>query len=354
MVGSSDSYTAVTVPTKASTHGLTTLVPGPVIAAFCMKASFLIPRDQGNTMIVLVGIEGAGGNAQVPGTGYAGSFIHHLVQGWSGVAAYVPGPSSNPRGVMLTAVVAMQRAAQLHKINKADGLILAGYSRGGAAAIVAAQLLEKAGITVDYMALFDAVERDPSVDSERIGANVREAVHARRASSAASRPLWGNCGTRARNNLLICDFHVTHWGASGVPLHQGIPSGASPTDFVTESDFIRGGQRRTRVTWQQEINNSRALKNFMHQHMILATERIRSGKGRKSQQHTIGAGESLSLIAGNYWKDVLLWPLLHDVNQATIGHDPNQLKVGDVLTVPDLASFTPGQISNARQRGQHW
>lgn len=307
-------------------------------------------------MIVLVGIEGAGGNAQVPGTGYAGSFIHHLVTTWSGVAEYIPGPSSHPKGVMPTATIAMQRAILLHKIHKADGLILAGYSRGGAAAIVAAQLLEKAGITVDYMALFDAIERDPSVDSDRIGANVLAAVHARRASSAASRPLWGNCGTRARNNLLICNFHVTHWGASGVPLHQGIPSGAKPTDFVMEAvpepDFVRGGQRQTQVTWQQEIDNSRALKNFMHQHMIHASQRIRLG--RRSQQHTVGAGESLSLIAGNYWKDVLLWPLLHDVNQATIGQDPNQLKVGDVLTVPDLASFTPGQISNARQRGQHW
>lgn len=305
-------------------------------------------------MIVLVGIEGAGGNANNPGTGYAGSFIHHLVTSWSGQAEYIPGPSSSPKGVMLTAAMAMQRAVQLHKIHKADGLILAGYSRGGAAAIAAAQLMEKAGITVDYMALFDAVERDPSVDTDRIGANVLSAVHARRAPSADSRPLWGNCGTRAHNNLLICNFLVTHWGASGVPLHQGIPPGAKPTDFVTESHVIGGGQRQTRVTWRQEIDNSRALKNFMHQHMVLATERIRLGKSRKVQQHTVAAGESLSLIAGRYWKDVLLWPLLHDVNQAKIGLDPNQLKLGEVLAVPDLSSFTPGQISNARQRGQHW
>ena len=78
------------------------------------------------------------------------------------------------------------------------------------------------------------------------------------------------------------------------------------------------------------------------------------GKGRGSQQHTVAPGESLSLIAGRYWKDVLLWPLLHDANQATIGLDPNQLTSGQVLTVPDLTSFTPGEISNARQRGQHW
>ena len=305
-------------------------------------------------MIVLVGIEGAGGNANNPGTGYAGSFIHHLVTSWSGTAEYIPGPSSNPKGVMHTAVMAMQRAVQLHKMHKADGLILAGYSRGGAAAIVAAQLMEKAGIAVDYMALFDAIERDPSVDSDKIGANVLAAVHARRAPAADSRPLWGNCGTQAHNNLLICNFIVTHWGASGVPLHQGIPPGAKPADFVTEPHIIGGGQRQTRVTWRQEIDNSRALKNFMHQHMILATERIRLGKGRKVQQHTVAAGESLSLIAGHYWKDVLLWPLLHDVNQAKIGQDPNQLKLGDVLAVPDLSSFTPGEISNARQRGQHW
>jgi hypothetical protein len=304
-------------------------------------------------MIVLVGIEGAEGDARTPNSAYAGSFIHELVTGWSGTAVYIPGPSSDPKGVMPRAIVAMQHATVLFKINQADGLILAGYSRGGAAAIVAAQLLGKAGITVDYMALFDAIERDPSVATDEIGANVLTATHARRALSAGSRPLWGSCGTRARNNLLVCDFHVTHWGASGVPLHNGIQPGVNPNDLVTEPNIVGGGEHLTRVTWQQEIDNSTLLKNFMHQHMVQACRRIRPGKGRQAQQHTVAAGQSLSLIAGHYWKDVLLWPLLHDANPA-IGRDPNQLQLGQVLAVPELASFTPGQISNARQRGLHW
>jgi nucleoid-associated protein YgaU len=307
-------------------------------------------------VIVLVGIEGAEGNAQDPNSGYAGSFIHHLVKSWAGrgAAEYIPGPSSDPKGTLPTAVVAMQRAVLLHKTNQADGLILAGYSRGGAAAIVAAQLLDKAGITVDYLALFDAIERDRSIDASEIGANVLFAVHAKRASSANSRPLWGTCGTRARNNLLNCDFHVTHWGASGVPLHEGIPLGVNPTDFVTETDFVRGNERQTQVTWQQEITNSTALKNFMHQHMLLAYHRIELGKGRKVRQHIVVQGESLSLIAGHYWKDVLLWPLLHDANKGTIGLDPNQIKPGQNLMIPDLSSFAPGQLDNARQRGRNW
>ncbi len=305
-------------------------------------------------MIVLVGIEGAEGNARIPNSDYAGSFIDQLVAGWSGPAEYVPGPSSNLKGVMLTATVAMQRATLLHKIHQADGLILAGYSRGGAAAIVAAQLLDKAGITVDYLALFDAIDLDPSVNTGTIGANVQAAVHAKRAASANSRPLWGNCGTRALNDLLLCSFHVTHWGASGVPLHQGIPPGANPQDFVAEYDFVRDRDRQTQVTWQQEIDNATAMKNFMHQHMIHACHRIVLNKGRRVQQHTVAPGQTLSLIAGHYWKDVLLWPLLHDVNRATTNRDPSRLKPGQVLSVPDLASFTPSEIRNARQRAQNW
>jgi hypothetical protein len=304
-------------------------------------------------VIVLVGIEGAEGNADDPNSGYAGSFIHHLVKGWAGgPAEYIPGPSSSPKGVMPTAVMAMQRALVLHKVNQPDGLILAGYSRGGAAAIVASQLLGKAGITVDYLALFDAIERDPSIDANRIGANVLFTVHAKRASSANSRPLWGNCGSQAHNNLLTCDFHVTHWGASGVPLHEGIPPGVNPADLITEPDFIRGGERQTQVTWQQEINNSTALKNFMHQHMLMACHRIELGKGRKAKQHIVVQGESLSLIAGHYWKDVLLWPLLHDANKGI--PDPNQIAPGQKLVIPDLASFTRGELDNARQRGRNW
>lgn len=303
-------------------------------------------------MILLVGIEGADGNAQIPSTGYAGSFIDNLVTSWVGPAEYIPGPSTSAKGVLLTAIVAMQRAVVLYKINQAKGLVLAGYSWGGAAAIVAAQLLEKAGITVDYLALFDAIERDPSVDAGEIGANVLATVHARRASSADSQPLWGTCGRRARNNLLTCDFHVTHWGASGVPLHEGIPSDVNPTDFVTELSLIRGGDRQTRVTWQQEIDNSKVLKRFMDQHMIHACQRIRLGNGRRAQQHTVAPGQSLSLIAGHYWKDVLLLPLLYDANWAKIGPDPHRLKPRLVLIVPDITSFTPRQINDARERGR--
>ena len=305
-------------------------------------------------MIVLIGIEGAEGDARIPNSSYAGSFIYELVKGWSGSSEYIRGPSSRAKGIMPTATIAMQRAAVLYNANRADGLILAGYSRGGAAAIVAAQLLQKSGIVVDYMALFDAIERDPSVAAGEIGANVLTATHARRSQSADSRPLWGNCGLQATNNLLLCNFHVTHWGASGVPRHKGIPPGKDPTDFVTEPDLVRGGERQTGVTWQQEIDNTTVLKNFMHQHMVQACQRIRPGKGGGVRQHTVSAGQTLSSIAGYYWQDVLLWPLLHDTNKITIGSDPNQLKIGQLLTVPDLQSFTPGQISDARKRGRQW
>jgi len=70
--------------------------------------------------------------------------------------------------------------------------------------------------------------------------------------------------------------------------------------------------------------------------------------------HTIVAGESLSLIAGKHWGDVLLFPLLYDANAATIGQNWNQLSVGARLTIPDKARFTQTQINQAHQRARNW
>lgn len=67
-----------------------------------------------------------------------------------------------------------------------EKLFLAGHSRGGAAAIFAAQALKPHGIEIDAMFLFDAVDRTVNFRSaQSIPGNVRMCFHAMRDSSLA-------------------------------------------------------------------------------------------------------------------------------------------------------------------------
>lgn len=101
-------------------------------------------------------------------------------------------------------------------------LVMAGYSRGGAIAIrVARQLLQRRpALTVRCLLLFDAVERDASVESTIIPANVRRAFHAMRDASTGSRTTFGHCGTQVDNGatqLQKRSFLGTHGAMGGVP-----------------------------------------------------------------------------------------------------------------------------------------
>ena len=75
---------------------------------------------------------------------------------------------------------------------------------------------------------------------------------------------------------------------------------------------------------------------------------------RGVQQATVAAGDSISKIAQRCYGDMLLWPVIYDANRATVGANPNLVRPGQTLTVPDIGSFTPSQLNAARQRGRNW
>ncbi|MBM2578062.1 hypothetical protein JQC91_17280 [Jannaschia sp. Os4] len=110
-----------------------------------------------------------------------------------------------------------------HRAGREGGsrIFLCGYSRGAAAAIVAARYMQRHGMRVHHLMLFDAVDRSPSPDTETIPANVRICSHARRAPAAASREFFGNCGTRAEDGAATSyheeTFHCTHGAVGGMP-----------------------------------------------------------------------------------------------------------------------------------------
>lgn len=100
-------------------------------------------------------------------------------------------------------------------------LMLAGYSRGGSAAIMACEMLEHDHVPVDSLFLFDAVARHEFPGGNVIPANVKFSRHARRSLAAdfveryegtvkgihliggfsnPARPLFGNVGLRWRGD----------------------------------------------------------------------------------------------------------------------------------------------------------
>jgi hypothetical protein len=62
-----------------------------------------------------------------------------------------------------------------------------------------------------------------------------------------------------------------------------------------------------------------------------------------SALHAIQPGESLSAIARAYYGDPARWRPIYNANRAAIGPDPDRLKVGTRLVIPQLAQAPPTQ-----------
>lgn len=52
--------------------------------------------------------------------------------------------------------------------------------------------------------------------------------------------------------------------------------------------------------------------------------------------YTVVAGDSLSKIAKKFYGNANSWKVIFDANQAVVGPNPNLIKPGQVLTIPEL------------------
>ena len=99
-------------------------------------------------------------------------------------ADYTRGPGPLGRQVEAEAKVAYDYLKEAHQKAMNSGttvkLMLAGYSRGGSAAIMAAEMLNEDNINVDSLFLFDAVALHSGKGGEVIPKNVQFSRHARR------------------------------------------------------------------------------------------------------------------------------------------------------------------------------
>lgn len=217
-------------------------------------------------MVILIGIEGANGNATTPGSYYKGSFIDVLCRTWRDpqVARYIPGPNpAKLSSVNEAAKLAVTHTRYFYGAYNVKGLIIAGYSLGGAAAVVAAHKFNEQGIQVDCLALFDAV--DLNFSAVTIPNNVITGIHAVRSGSSGSRPWWPKAGRIG--NIQEFPLKVSHWGASGVILTQGLkkvnPNG-NPTDIVQEEyPFEKGTFRDTKCTYLDDQLGAGAIRAKM-------------------------------------------------------------------------------------------
>jgi LysM repeat protein len=69
--------------------------------------------------------------------------------------------------------------------------------------------------------------------------------------------------------------------------------------------------------------------------------------------HVVRAGDWLSKLALTYYGDINKWPLIQDANPQ-IGSDPNKLKIGTSLVIPELSGISPSHLASAKQRAQQW
>ncbi len=69
--------------------------------------------------------------------------------------------------------------------------------------------------------------------------------------------------------------------------------------------------------------------------------------------YTVKGGDSLSTIAGAYYRDVLLWPVIHDANRRIV-QDPNFIQPGWILSIPPASSVSDESRPALRERGRHW
>jgi hypothetical protein len=74
--------------------------------------------------------------------------------------------------------------------------------------------------------------------------------------------------------------------------------------------------------------------------------------------HEIGAvvtkADWLSSLAGQFYGDVLLWPIIFDKNRSATFTNPNAIRPKQKIEIPPLPKLTPQEREQVRRRGLDW
>lgn len=118
-------------------------------------------------------------------TAMAHSFCKQLADKLSGSAYYQQGPYFDGTNDGLKAGRTVEWLKRRRAADPSVRIMLAGYSRGGASVMAAAEVLGWEGIAVDSLFLFDAVARHILLTGRSVPANVQYCRHAMRSQDAA-------------------------------------------------------------------------------------------------------------------------------------------------------------------------
>lgn len=217
-------------------------------------------------MPILAGIDGTGGDF-TPGAGrdqrydqaFADSFVTRLCRNKL-YAGYWRGPVALGGGLVPAINGAVEYIVNRKKYEPNQDVLLTGYSRGAAGAVVIAKKLQKKEINVRALLLFDCVDRHLFIDASEIPNNVGHVMHVVRDPAGGSRGSFSNDGLRYRpptDYPAAYKFLCTHGGMGGTP--WVIPEGKSGSDLIEES-FPDG---KTKITYDQDKRVSNDVWMFV-------------------------------------------------------------------------------------------
>ena len=228
-------------------------------------------------MPFVVGIDGTGGGATPTAArdkrydeDFKNSFVTRICTRAT-FSKYFRGPVTFGGGLLEAINNGVNEIVRIRQSQKEMPILLTGYSRGAAGAVVIAKRLKDLDIKVKAIMLFDCVDRHIAIDASVIPENVENCYHVIRNPSSKSRESFGNDGLKYypqhTNYPNAVQFLCTHGGMGGTPWKRKF--GENPSDFIDEG-FPDG---KTKITYQQDEQVSaevwQHVQPYLRQHGFL-------------------------------------------------------------------------------------
>lgn len=141
--------------------------------------------------------------------------------------------------------------------------------------------------------------------------------------------------------LVIGPIRIAAGGNGPGVIWQNIKHNASQVAGPDQAGMRFGSFYSVREAAQELLKSSPPLVNAIDSRPPLGT-------------HPVKPNDWLSKIADKWYHDMYKWPIIYDANSDVIGKDPNKIKPGQILTIPDLADYTTAGIADAVKRGKAW
>lgn len=223
-------------------------------------------------MAILLGIDGTGAMSnRAYGESFSESFVRRIIRGSlidEQSKRYLRGPIAPGGGLVGAISEGTAFVLDRHRKARRDAVLLTGFSRGAAGVIVVAKRLQREGVNVAAMLLFDAVDRHIAIDAEWIPNNVARVLHIRRDPRARSRESFGSAGTRwspptiYRQRFFVCTHGAvggTYWKPGrGESLNdlvdEGFPDGKTAVTYAADKRASEAVWAYVRLNFQRQFN----------------------------------------------------------------------------------------------------